>query len=105
MEIQYSVEFNAVKFTNYKQGAPKELLKKVGRWQKAGAYGGWDNIDYVPQIITTNKPMYECAPDMYHKLKEMSELLTMLDPLTHANIELDCQVYEIEQLLTKARGE
>ena len=45
------------------------------------------------------------APDMYNKLKEMSELLIMLDPLTHANIELDCQVYEIEQLLNKARGE
>lgn len=52
-----------------------------------------------------NAHLIAAAPDMYHKLKEMAELLTALNPLTHANIELDCQVYEIEQLLTKARGE
>jgi hypothetical protein len=51
-----------------------------------------------------NQDLIAAAPDMYEKLKEMAELLTMLDPLTHPNIELDCQVYEIEQLLTKARG-
>ena len=52
MDIQYSVEFHAVKYKKYKQGAPKHLIDKGGRWQKAGEYGGFDNIDYVPEILT-----------------------------------------------------
>lgn len=52
-----------------------------------------------------NAHLIAAAPDMYKKLEDMSELLTMLDPHTHANIELDCVVYDIEELLKKARGE
>ena len=52
-----------------------------------------------------NAHLIASAPDMYNKLKEMSELLTMLDPHTHASIELDCVAYDIELLLGKARGE
>ena len=104
-DVQYSVEFHAVKYKKYKPGSPKHLLKKGGRWQRASKYGGFDNIGYMPNILTDNKAMYELAPNMYLKLKEMSELLTMLDPHTHANIELDCAVYDIEDLLSKVRGD
>lgn len=72
-DIQYSVEFHAVKFTKYKDGAPKHLLEKGGRWQKAGMYGGFDNIDYVPNILTDNKAMYETAPDMYIEMSNFVE--------------------------------
>lgn len=71
--MEYSVEFHAVKFTKYKQGAPKKLLDKIGRWQRAGEYGGWDNIDYTPQILTENKRIYEAAPQMHELLKRISD--------------------------------
>ena len=51
-----------------------------------------------------NAHLIKASPDMYNKLKEMSELLTMLDPHTHASIELDCVAYDIELLLKKPQS-
>lgn len=97
-DIQYSVEFHAVKFTKYKSGAPKDLLEKGGRWQKAGIYGGFDNIDYEPCILTNNKAMYEAAPDMYELIIEFKSFAER-QGWDHVLIN------DAEKLLAKARGE
>jgi hypothetical protein len=96
MGIKYSVEFNVVKFTKYKQGAPKHLLEKVGRWQKAGEFGGFENISYVPQILTENKSMYEVAPEMYEILEQCKNDALLYDRPIAAE--------KIDKLLVKARG-
>tara|TARA_R110002126_G_scaffold222978_1_gene368051 strand:+ start:164 stop:364 length:201 start_codon:yes stop_codon:yes gene_type:complete len=42
-----------VKWTAYKPGSTKSLLKKGGRWQQANEYGGWDNCDFDPEALTS----------------------------------------------------
>lgn len=102
-EIKYSVEFHAVKYKKYKPGAPKHLLKQGGRWQKAGEYGGFDNIDNVPSILTDNKSMYKAAPAMYDMLNEVSKLRdsNMEDATQWILDNTDDLIY----LLAKARGQ
>lgn len=95
MSVQYSVEFNPVKFTKYKAGAPKHLLEKGGRWQESSPYGGWNNIDYVPDILTDNKSVYECAPEML----AMLEMLLSGDSISDTSID-----NEVAELIKKAKG-
>ena len=52
-----------------------------------------------------NAHLIAMAPEMYKELNDLIPLLKYLDPLTHPNIELDCVVSGIEDLLAKARGE
>ncbi len=101
-DTQYSVEFIPVKYTKYKQGAPKNLLAIGGRWQSSGEYGGWNNINYTPQILTTNKAMYETAPDMY---KMLDEILAFINEDGLTVTDLPAKIREIKPLLSKARGE
>lgn len=98
MSLQYSVEFNVVRYNKYRSGAPKHLLKLGGRWQRAGLYGGFDNIDYVPSILTDNKAMYETAPAMYKMLLEFKSFAER-QGWDHVLIN------DAEKLLSKARGE
>jgi len=96
MSLQYSVEFNVVRYNKYRSGAPKHLLKLGGRWQRAGLYGGFDNIDYVPSILTDNKAMYEAAPAMYKALEVLSKSAVFRD---------NHNAMHIDELLKTARGE
>lgn len=78
--------------------------------------GGWVDCEGVPicsmgdEWVTydndkANAHLIAAAPDMYAMLEGLDELLELLDSQTHPSIELDCQQYEIRNLLAKARGE
>jgi len=57
------------------------------------------------QESDANANLIAQAPAMYRMLQEQSELMKMLDPQTHPNIEIDAVKYDIDELLAKARGE
>ena len=52
-----------------------------------------------------NANLIEVSPKMYEMLGMLSELMEFLDERTHPNIELDVVKYDIDKLLSKARGE
>ena len=55
--------------------------------------------------VISNAHLIAAAPNMYKELNDLIPILEYLDPLTHPNIELDCLVDVIKDVLAKARGE
>ena len=112
-DIKYSVEFHPVIYKKYKQGAPKHLLKKVGRWQKHNGYG-FENIDYTPNVITDNKLTYENAPVLMAKLEMAIAIINDLYPSNEAGVE-ECNegefiavnnwLFESMELINRIKGD
>ncbi len=64
-------------------------------------------VDWLPNAegFKANLALFKAAPKMYRLLDDMSNLMVLLDPQTHPNIELDAVKYDIDALLAEARGE
>lgn len=60
-------------------------------------------VDHVYELADAH--LIAAAPDMYVMLEDLSALMVVLDEQTHPEIEMDTVKYDIELLLSKARGE
>ena len=52
-----------------------------------------------------NDPAQQSAPEMYDMIKNLSEMIPMLDEQTNPQIEMDAVKHDIDKLLAKARGQ
>lgn len=66
---------------------------------------GCSSITLYNQDSDANAQLVKAAPEMYRLLEDMSKLMVLLDPQTHPQIELDAVKYDIDALLSKARGD
>lgn len=58
-ETIYVAEVFPIRWVKYKPGAPANLIRKGGRWQRMDEYGGWNNFSILEgsRIFETPKQL------------------------------------------------
>lgn len=105
MKIQYTVNIKAVTYKKYKKGAPKHLLEKVGRWQQAGEFGGFENMSFEPTVLADNHEVFTCAPALLEMLESKLDLIRCGIGGKYSGNPKENKLYtEVLDLISKAKG-